>query len=276
MKQKFKQLKAYLNRKNKLILLNPKTYEEKFALSINNRNSILIGVVFTLLFGFIFYLVISYTSLKRFIPGFPKNASELYEIDKNNQIKINKLDTKNKNRELWITNLQNILNEEDSILLKDINDTLIKDSTFDYKKVVFERIKEDSALRKKVVEYNSSNKNSIVRSILVSILKYEKPHEGKIIGRKTGALHQAKFEAPYKSKVRTAMEGTVISKSDNSLVLQHQNNIVSVYQNFTDVSPKVGDELSRGTKIGIVKDTMFQFQIWYKGVSVPVDAFEDL
>ena len=72
------------------------------------------------------------------------------------------------------------------------------------------------------------------------------------------------------------MEGTVISKSDNSLVLQHQNNIVSVYQNFTDVSPKVGDELSRGTKIGIVKDTMFQFQIWYKGVSVPVDAFEDL
>lgn len=276
MKQKFKQLKAYLNRKNKLILLNPKTYEEKFALSINNRNSILVGIALTLFFGFVVYLIISYTSLKRFIPGFPKNASELYEIDKNNQIKINELDAKNKNRELWITNLQNILNEEDSILLEDINDTLIKDSTFDYKKVVFERIKEDSALRKKVAEYNSSNKNSIARSILVSVLKYEQPHKGKIIGRKIEKLHQATFKARYKSKVRTAMEGTVISKSDNSLVLQHQNNIVSVYQNFTDISPKIGDELSRGIKIGVVKDSIFQFQIWYNGVSVSVKIYENL
>ena len=276
MKQKFKQLKAYLKKKNKLILQDPKTFEEKFALSINNRNSILVGTGIVLLFGFIVYLVISYTSLKKFIPGFPKNVSELYEIDKNNQIKINELDAKNKNRELWIANLQNILNEEDSILLKDINDTLIKDSTFDYKKVIFERIKEDTILRRKVEQHNNSNQNPIVRSILVSVLKYEKPHEGKIIGRKTGKLHQANFQARYKSKVRTAMEGTVISKSKNSLVIQHQNNIVSVYRNFTDISPSIGEELIGGSKIGIMKDSIFQFQIWYNGVSVPVETFEDL
>ena len=276
MKQKFKQLKAYLKKKNKLILQDPKTFEEKFALSINNRNSILVGTASILLFGFVVYLVISYTALKRFIPGFPKNASELYEIDKNNQMKINELDTKNKNRALWITNLQNILNEKDSILLNDINDTLIKDTTFDYKTVIFERIKEDSILRKKVEKQNSSNQNSIVRSILVSVLKYKKPHEGKIIRRKIGMLHQATFQAQYKSKVRTAMEGTVISKSKNSLVLQHKNNIVSVYRNFTDVSAKIGEELIGGSKIGIVKDSVFQFQIWYNGASVPVENFENL
>ncbi|MDA9262202.1 M23 family metallopeptidase [bacterium] len=276
MKQKFKQLKAYLKRKNKLILQDPKTFEEKFALSINNRNSILVGTAIVLIFGFIVYLVISYTSLKKFIPGYPKNASELFEIDKSNLNKINELETKNTNRDLWITNLQNILNEEDSILLKDINDTLIKDSTFDYKKVIFERIKEDSILRKKVENYNNTNQNSIIRSILISILKYEKPHDGKITGRKEGSLNQASFKARYKSKVRAAMEGTVISKSENSLVLQHQNNIVSVYKNFTDVTPKIGQVLNKGIKIGIVKDSVFQFQIWHNGVSIPVEAYEDL
>lgn len=276
MKQKFNQLKAYLKRKNKFILLNPKTFEEKFALSISNRNSILLGTAFVLLFSFIIYLVLSYTSLKRFIPGFPKNASELYEIDQSNQKKINELDSKNKNRDLWIANLQNILNENDSILLKDIGDTLIKDTNFDYKSVVFERIKEDSLLRKKVEDYNTSNQNTIVKSILVSVLKYKKPHEGKIIGRRRGKLNQATFEARYKSKVRTAMEGTVISKSKNSLVVQHQNNIVSVYKNFTDVTPRIGETLDGGEKIGIVKDSIFQFQIWYKGNSVSVQTYEDL
>ncbi len=276
MKQKLKQLKAYLKKKNKLILQDPKTFEEKFALSINNRNSILVGLALILLFGFLVYLVISYTSLKRFIPGFPKNASELYEIDRNNQNKLVKLEAQSKNRDLWIKNLQAILNEEDSILLKDIGDTLQKDSTFDYKKVVFEKVKEDSVLRSKLENLNNSNKNSIVRSILVSVLNYEKPHLGEIKSRKDGDLNQLTFEAKKKSKVRSAMEGTVIAKSESSIVLQHQNNIVSVYNNFTDISPNIGDRIDKGSKMGIVKDSIFQFQIWYNGISVPVETYEDL
>ncbi|MEN8927305.1 MAG: M23 family metallopeptidase [Flavobacteriales bacterium] len=276
MKQKYTQLKAFLKRKNKLILQNPKTFEEKFALSINNRNSILAIAGFILLFGILVYLIISFTGLKSFIPGFPKNASELYDIDKSNQIKINELEAKNTNRELWISNLQNILTENDSILLKDIGDTLIKDTSFDYKAVIFERVKEDSLLRQKVEKYNTSNQSSIVRSILVSILKYEKPHEGKLVGRKTGKINEATFQARYKSKVRTAMQGTVVAKSDNSLVLQHQNNVVSVYKNFRDISANIGEELEGGEKIGIVRDSVFLFQVWYNGNSVPVETYEDL
>lgn len=276
MKQKFKKIKQYFKRKNKFILQNPLTFEEKFSLSIKNRNTILIGITLVLLIGFIVYLILSYTSLKRFIPGFPKNASELYEIDRNNQNILVELNSKNRNRELWINNLQNILNEEDSILLKDVKDTLIKDTNFDYKKVVFERIKEDSILRNKVAEYNTSNQNSIVRSILLSVLKYKKPHDGKIISKGSGKLHQATFAAKYKSKVRAAMEGTVISKSKKTLVLQHNNNMVSVYKNFTKISPKIGEQLSKGSKIGIVRDTIFQFQIWYNGASVPVETYENL
>lgn len=276
MKQKFKQLLDYLKRKNKLILQDPKTFEEKFALSINNRNFILLGLAATLIFGFLVYLVISYTSLKKFIPGFPKNATELYEIDKNNQIKLNELNSKNNNRELWIANLQNILKEEDSILLNDIKDTLIKDSTFDYKKIIFERVIEDSILRQKVDKYNNSHHNPIVRSILESVLKYEKPHKGEIISNKDKKIHQASFKSKHNSKVRAAMPGTVISKSDNSITLQHENNIVSVYHNFTDISPKIGQVLKAGNRMGVVKDTVFHFQIWYNGTSVPVENFEDL
>lgn len=276
MKERLQKLRLYLKTKNKFILQDPKTFEEKFALSISKRNTLFVSLFLILLFSFLVFLVISYTGLKTYIPGFPKNASEIYELDKTNQERLIEFESETRNRELWIANLQSILNNEDTLSIDKLNDFIKKDSSFDYKSIVFERSKIDSILREKDKAYNTTNQNSIAKSILVSVLKFQLPHDGNISKTKQGSLNTATFNARYKSDVKMAMEGKVISKGKNSIVLQHQNNMVSVYNNLTRIKPKVGETVSQGKVIGIVPDSVFRFQIWYKGETIPVDVYRDL
>ena len=119
------------------------------------------GILAFLIFGFIIYMIISFTSLKKFIPGYPQNVTEVYEKNKANILNFNKIEQENKNRELWIANLVTILSDNDSIHFRDVVDSIQNDSTFDYKSIVFERSKEDSILREKVeLEKNLDQSNS--------------------------------------------------------------------------------------------------------------------
>lgn len=276
MKERLQKLRLYLKTKNKFILQDPKTFEEKFALSISKRNTLFVSLFLILLFSFLVFLVISYTGLKTYIPGFPKNASEVYEQDKTNQERLIEFESQTRNRELWIANLQSILNNEDTLSIDKLNEFINKDSSFDYKSIVFERSKIDSILREKDKTYNTTNKNSIAKSILVSVLKFQLPHEGKISKTKQKGLNVATFSARYKSDVKVAMEGKVISKNKNSIVLQHQNNMVSIYDNLTRIKPEVGEKVSQGKVIGIVPDSAFRFQIWYNGETIPVEVYRNL
>ena len=72
------------------------------------------------------------------------------------------------------------------------------------------------------------------------------------------------------------MDGVVIGKTKRSVIMQHSNNIVSVYSNFDNSSTSIGQEIAKGKNLGQVKDSVFRFQLWYNGESVPVDAYQDL
>jgi len=269
-------IKTYLRQKNQFIIQDPDSFVQRFSLVISKRNTIVFGTVILLFFSFLIYLVIAYTSIKNFIPGYPSQGSKLYHMDKQNQVFVSNLEKENRNRDLWIKNLEEILNDTDSISLSGIKDTLKKDSTFDYKSIVFQRIQEDSILRDKVDKFNTTNRNSIVKSILISVLDYSPPHKGKIIAKKRKKLNEATFKSRYKEKVKASMDGVVVGSTKRSLIVQHSNNIVGVYSNFDNSSTSVGDEISKGKNLGQVRDSVFRFQLWYNGESVPVEAYEDI
>lgn len=266
MKDWFSNIKKYLKEKNRFIIQNPHSFEQKFALTITKRNTILIVTFLLLIFSFLVYLIISFTSLKNFIPGYPSKGSELYRLDKENQAKINKIYEQNRARELWINNLQNILKEKDSIFFSDIKDTLIKDSSFDYKTVVFERIEEDSLLRKKV-KLNSQN-NYILYQLLSEAMNFRLPISTKFTTVENGDIKEIRFSKKGKAKVRASLDGTVLNSSENSLILHHRNNLLTVYKNMEDVKGVVGEKISQGDRIGVSRDSVFIFQLWYNGKTV--------
>ena len=273
MKDWFSNIKKYLKEKNRFIIQNPKTFEQKFALTISKRNTILIVSAIVLIFSFIVYLVISYTSIKNFIPGYPSKGSELFRLDKENQANITKIHEQNKARELWINNLRSILNEEDSIFFTDIKDTLLKDSNFDYKKVVFERIKEDSILRKKV---ELQGENRILYNLLSESMEFDLPLNKDFKTVEKEETKYIKFSTKSKSKIKASLDGKVINTSPYSVVLHHRNNILTVYENIEGINLEVGEILEKGKTLGTTTDSVFFFQLWYNGESVSGDFIKNL
>ena len=276
MGNKFSKIKKYLKQKNRFILQNPSSFEQKFTLTISKSNTILLVSALVLLFAFIVYLVISFTSLKNYIPGYPSKGSELYQIDKENQSIIAEMYTENRNRELWIKNLQSILNESDSLRLKDIKDTLSKDSSFNYKDVIFQRVKEDSILRKKNVELTRKNNFPMLLTIPKDIHSFEFPSDDVFKSIEKNKIFSAVFSSKYKSKVRVTMDGTIVSSASQSIVIQHSNNVISAFDNINEIKNSPGDRVKKGESIGVVSDSDYYFQLWYQGNSVPADILNEL
>lgn len=276
MGEKLTQIKKYLKSKNKFILQDPLSFEQKLAITLSKRNTIFVGLALFLIIGTLFYLIISFTSLKNLIPGFPKNASELYELDKENQNNAILLEQKSNSRDKWITNLQNILNNKDSISLKEVGELINSDSTINYKEIVFERSLEDSILRKKLENENLVGPDKVIRTILRDVLNYKNPHDGEVSSFEKAGIKETLFKTKFKSVVKSSMDGIVVSKSNNSIVIQHPHNLISAYYNLEDIKPKLGTELDQGEKIGIIRDSVLRYQIWYKGKTLPSSAYSGL
>ena len=276
MKERIANIKRYLKKKNKFILQNPATFEEKFAISITKRNTILVVTIAVFIFSLLVFAVISFTSLKKYVPGFPKKGSELYEIDRQNQIQLSKIAKKTENYDLWIANLHSILSNEDTLSLGDLNDKMAKDSGFDYKSVVFERNIIDSLLREKNKHVNADPRKSVFRDILIYGNNFELPAKGKITALKNEGIFSSKFSQLKKSIVLNSMEGKVISIVDKTMVIQHKYNLISIYENLIKIKSTVGEKIPSGKRIGEVSDSTFQFQVWYNGKSIPTEAYIDL
>ncbi len=276
MKEKLAKIKKYLKSKNKFILQDPVSFEQKFSLTLTKSSTLLVGLALFLIIGTIFYFVISYTSLRNFIPGFPKNASELYEIDKENQEKVILLEQKTASRNKWITNLQSILNNKDTITLLDIDELIKSDSTVDYKNIIFERSQEDSILRKRIANQKLNGSDKLVRNILKNLMNFEQPLPGEMSSTENQGLNESFYKAKYKSQVKSSMEGVVISKTSNSIFIQHPHNVISAYYDLSEIKPTIGSDIYKGDKIGIMRDTALRYQLWYKGKTIPSSIYSDL
>jgi hypothetical protein len=272
MKNWLSKLKKYLKEKNRFIIQNPISFQQKFSLTLTKRNTILVLVGFTLIFGGIMFSIISFTSLKNFIPGYPSKGSELYKIDKENQLKLNELTSENRSRDLWIKNLQSILSNSDTISLQTLNESLQIDSNFDYKSIVFERTKQDSALRKKVAAFEKNGKFSLAKTILKEALFFEMPLEESPAEVELEGVLNLAFSCKKKKTITCVMDGRIVSQQNNSVVLQHAHDLVTVFSGISTSQNGVGDFVERGMKLGSTSDTTLFLQVWYKGESLPLSV----
>ena len=107
-----KKLIEYLRKKVKVIIVSKETYEEKRSFDL----SVIMLFVYSL-FAFLILIVLSYfiisaTSLKYMIPGFPKivDVERIKQIDKKNLLKLAEYEDKIDHYESYFSNLSTILN----------------------------------------------------------------------------------------------------------------------------------------------------------------------
>lgn len=276
--------KRRLRNKYRFSIFNDTTHEQLFSFRGNGWLSILSIALLVVFIIVSVTLLISYTSLREFIPGYP--SAETRHTIARNAIKIDSLNNEINLWRLQLTNIQRIVTGGEPMQLDSIL-SLQKyaDSTLARKELL---AKNDSILRDAVIKNEQFNINGTPANRIERIegLHFFQPVKGIVTQEfNSGAGHPyIDIAAPENSVVSAVLDGTVIADYYNDetgyvIQIQHNHDIVSIYKHNAKLIKKTGDKVSAGTPISLVGSTgrlstapHLHFELWYKGE--PIDAAE--
>jgi murein DD-endopeptidase MepM/ murein hydrolase activator NlpD len=263
--------------KYRFSVINDHTFEEVWRIRVTRYNAFLL---ITFLFLFIIGAttsMIAFTNLREFIPGYPDVAMRRNIIM--SSIRLDSLDRELQLRDKYFANLN-------SIIRGNIPSEVIQmqDSTKNYKSIDFSVSSADSALRARVEkdEKYSLTLGPTSQESITSLagLHFFAPVKGIVSGKYDIRTKHFGTDIVTKPKavVSAALDGTVIftgwtMETGFVIIVQHLNNIVSIYKHNASLLKENGDLVRAGEPISIVGDSgemytsgpHLHFEIWYKG-----------
>jgi len=263
-------------KKYRFSIFNDTTHEEIFVFRANGVFSILtIVLVVIFLIGSV-TLLISYTSLRELIPGYPSAQSRQDLIQ--NAIKIDSLQNEINVWRLQLANIQRITSGQKPLAIDSILNLQMNADTA--ARVEGNFAKDDSLLRATVLREEQFNLTSREQKIeQIEGLHFFPPLKGVVTEEYNPAIGHPYLDiaAPENSVVSAVLNGTVIhsgwdDENGYTIQLQHDNNLVSVYKNNSKLLTKTGDKIAAGTPVALVGNTgtlstapHLHFELWHKG-----------
>ena len=261
----------------RLTLQDALSHERLWSLRFSRRAFIiaLISAVVIVLVGI--FCLIAYTPVRTFIPGYPDAHTRRQAVQ--NALRIDSLETRILQWELYTENLRRVVAGEDPIRL----DSLILGSqgSREVSDARYLAIR-DSLLRADVAQEEQFGISSgSRRNLPLEALSFYTPVKGVISKGFESTLHPwLDISAPVGSTVMAVLDGTVVhtawdQESGYMLVLQHEGDLLSVYNNNQKLLHKTGDRVKAGTPVGMLassasltKGDHLHFELWYKGTAV--------
>lgn len=287
-----KRLNDFLRKKVRILIISKETYEEKRAFDVS-LIMILVYSLFTfLILTLLTYMIVSATSLRYLIPGYPNtvDTERMEQIDKNNLIKLEEYEAKINRYDEYFHNLSVILNggdiKDEAVTKKD---TLPQNNpTHNYN---FKPTKNDSLLRLKIDErekydisiFSASNR---IDEKLNGVLFFS-PLKGEITNRfdlKKGH-YGIDVIASNNEAVKAILNGTVVyadwtPENGHVIQLQHAQNLVSIYKHNSFLLKKTGDLVKAGDAVAIVGNSgelstgpHLHFELWHNGIPLDPEKF---
>jgi len=279
-----KQLSSKLFHKYRLVILNEDTFEERFAIKLTRLNVFVIIASAAILLVFITTIIIAYSSLREYIPGYSsttlkKQATELnYTTDSLQQIIYN--------NEKYLESIRRVLTgdvyaldiNKDSILLaaeQDIDVQLLKPS------------EEDLKLREKIDKEDKYNlfESATAKANFVLF----PPAKGTI--SESYDLKNKHFAIDIvlakDTPIKAVSDGTVIfaewtAETGHVIILDHGAGLLSVYKHNASLTKAQGDLVRLGEVIAISGNSgelttgpHLHFELWNDGYPINPTTFID-
>ena len=282
--KKRKEIKKKLLHKYRLVILNESTFEEKISFKLSRLNVFVTGTLFIIALIMFTTLLIAFTPLREYIPGYSstrlkRQATELtYKTDS----LVNVLDYTNR----YLENIRMVLRGE--IENNEINrDSLFEQYKLDPNNIDLTPIREDLELRKQVAledKYNLFERNledlsNALFPPLTGVISQEYDPQKKHLA--------VDIVASEGLPIKAVADGTVIfsgwtSETGYVLIMEHQNNLLSVYKHNGSLSKAQGDLVRSGEVIASVGNTgelttgpHLHFELWLNGKPInPVDFID--
>ena len=276
-------IKKKLLHKYRLVVLNEDTFEERFSFKLNRLNVFVFSTLFTVILIITTTLIIAFTPLREYIPGYSSTALKK---------KATQLTYKTDSIEYTLAVNEKYLNSIKKVLLGDVKtedfnkDSIIKAAEIDIADLNLSPSKTDSLLRVKVSQedkYNPLTETTDVSFVLFPPIKGT-ISEGYDPKQKHFAIDVVtERDAP----VKAVADGTVIfaewtTNTGYVILLDHGNNLLSVYKHNSYLSKEQGDLIKAGEVIAIAGNTgelttgpHLHFELWSDGYPIDPTNFID-
>ncbi len=280
-----------LKNKYRLAIFNEQTYEEVLVIRLSRLNVFTIVGFSAILLIVLVSLLIAFTGLREYIPGYP-DANQRLMIVRNAQ-RVDSLFVEIERRNKFIDNMQGIIrgnlpeepmeNPEDEVTEKSSN------TAGNTKDVEFSRSEEDSVFRalvEKEEKYNLSQRSDIYPGSLLENTFFFTPLKGLVVNRfgDPRGHFGVDIVAGPEARVSAIMDGVVVFsgwtvETGYVIQVQHANNLISIYKHNERLLKSTGDHVKAGEAIAHVGNSgelttgpHLHFELWYNGV--PLDPQE--
>lgn len=225
------------------------------------------------------YLLIDFTPLRRTIRGYPTRATREAALE--NRLKIDSLE---RLVQLWafqVGNIQRVMSGREAMDLDSI--AALQSATGETDMYATMYAKQDSILRG-IVEKETALDLSQTDShgTLLEGLDFFTPLKGMVTEPYNLAINHPYIDiaADENATVYSILDGTVVSAGYNEdtgyvMIIQHGNDLVSIYKHNDRLLKQAGDKVKTGTPIAIVGNTgrlatgvQLHLELWHAGEAI--------
>lgn len=229
----------------------------------------------------LFYCIIAFTPLRTTIPGYPGGPTKKLAVE--NALKIDSLESEITRWNLYAENLSRVLAREATVNFE----SLVRFSSQRYlsEKSMEELQLQDSLLREEVRKnerFGIGERSQ--RSLPVEGMHFFTPVKGTVEqGFSTASHPYIELSVPSGAVVSAVLDGTLIYTAREEgtgivAVLQHSDNVVSVYKGCSQLLKRSGDIVKAGTPLGNAgtgtdgKTTVI-FELWHDGTALDASKY---
>lgn len=279
MAKRRKSIYEKLRNKYRLVIMRDTTYEEVWFMKLSRLNVIAVISSSVILITAMIIALVVYTPLKEMIPGYPD--AEMTKNIRLNALRLDSLEYQLFLKDQFIDNLSVIMSGGEPVDYETNTAGLpvSAENIQDY------RSRDDSLLRVEVEEqqrYNLSLFETSIQSKKLSDLYFFPPMTGMITSHFNANLKHFGVDVAASGNlmVKAVLDGTVLLadytvETGHVLLVQHENELISVYKHNQTLFKKTGDAVLAGQPIAMAGNSgrvttgaHLHFELWQNGIPV--------
>ena len=282
-KKKDKKIARKLLHKYRLVILNEDTFEERLSFKLTRLNVFVLTSIMAILLIVSTILLIAFTPLREYIPGYSSTALKLKATELN--YKTDSLQQVIAMNERYFSSIKRVL-EGDVSTVEFNRDSIIEAAKADTTEIDLAPNKADSLLREKV---NKEDKYNLFESATSASFVLFPPVNGTISEEYNAEeKHYAVDVVVAKdSPIKATADGTVIfaewtAETGFVVILEHSEGLLSVYKHNASITKSQGDLVKAGEVIATAGNTEeystgphLHFELWSDGYPINPTNFID-
>ena len=272
-----------LNNRFYFMMSHDDTMEPIVDFRVNLRNLIILTIVMTIAIIAITTVIIAFTPLREYIPGYTKTSlqREVYALCR----RADSIEEELHRKDIYFNNLKLIIEGyefDDSAKSLDIYAPL---ANFDIDTIEIRKSVQDSALRAEFERdnlYNLVGPSNLVKSQRYGrVANFFTPITGIITlpFKPENGHYGVDIAASNNQIIKSTLDGTVIFSSwtpeyGYTIGIQHENNYFSAYKHNATLLKKEGDYVKAGEAIAILGESgelttgpHLHFELWHNGIA---------